>query len=151
MQISSMINNQLSVLEVPNTYYIKEFHNTLLSAIDLTDRDYTLVMKKNHCHILDPSDHLRIVAVKDNGLFRILPHKNIVASALQVNTAMDNFTLWHHCLGHVNFDDMNKLSASGSVLDFSLTKRNLPTVCETCIQSKQTRKSLPKAANFHVT
>ena len=108
-------------------------------------------MKKNHCHILDPNDHLCIVAVKDNGLFRILPHENVVASAFQVNIAMDNLTLWHRHLGHVNFDDMNKLSASGSVLDFSLTKRNSPTVCETCMQSKQTRKSLPKAATFHAT
>ena len=71
MCICSIINGCLCELVVPNMHYIKEFQNAFLSAIDLTDRDHTVIMEKDCCRILDSEHIFKAVAKKDNNLFCI--------------------------------------------------------------------------------
>ena len=151
MRLHSIIDGNPSELVVPNTYYIKEFHNTLLSAIDLTDRDYILVMKKNQCKIFSPDNKIKAVALKEHGLFRLTPSTTMTASALQVSTFSPELDLWHRRLGHVNTATVVAMVKTGAAHELPLSLPSSQPRCETCIQSKQTRKSLPKAATFRAS
>ena len=150
MCIGSVINGCPCELVVPNTYYIKEFQNTLLSAIDLTDRDHTVIMEKDCCRILDSEHVLKAVAKKDNNLFRISHDIWLEAHALKSELVHDVQGLWHRRLGHVNFGTLRDMSCLDVANDFVLPSTSShPPDCETCIKAKQTCKSLPKESLSH--
>ena len=49
--------------------------------------------------------------------------------------------LWHHRLGHLNFDMIQKMTKSGAVTGLYLTNQEHPTLCSACQFGKLKRKS----------
>ena len=149
MCIRTKINGDTLELIVPNTYFIQEFQNTLLSAIDLTDRDHTVIMNKIHCQILAPDGTLAAIAYKENSLFRINVFGN--DNAFLSDSSNSALELWHKRLGHVNFQTICDMSSSGFFSDLKIPLEGKVDHCETCIKAKHTRKSLPKESSSYTS
>ena len=138
MCITSRINGQLKELLVPNTYHVPSFANTLLSAIDLTDRNYTIIMEKMQCRIVDPNGELKAIAAKERNLFRICNNAWTDATAYQATTLKIDLELLHRRLGHASVDRIKKMVENGMVTGVTLTETEKLDKCEVCIRAKQT-------------
>ncbi|GJS30368.1 zinc finger, CCHC-type containing protein [Tanacetum coccineum] len=131
---------------VSNVYYIPNLKSNILSLGQLTEIGCKVIMDGNKLTLYDKSKKL---------LMKVERSKNRLYSIrLQIDTPIcllanvDNQAwLWHARLGHLNFDDINKMTRKNLVEGIPRIN-HVGQICDACLLGKHSRTPFPNHAKF---
>ncbi|GJY49669.1 zinc finger, CCHC-type containing protein [Tanacetum coccineum] len=131
---------------VSNVYYIPNLKSNILSLGQLTEIGCKVIMDGNKLTLYDKSKKL---------LMKVERSKNRLYSIrLQIDTPIcllanvDNQAwLCHARLGHLNFDDINKMTRKGLVEGIPRIN-HAGQICDACLLGKHSRTPFPNQAKF---
>nr|GFB57540.1 ribonuclease H-like domain-containing protein [Tanacetum cinerariifolium] len=105
-------------LDFDDVYFVKELKFNLFSVSQICDKKNNVLFTETECVILSfdyklPDDnHILLRVPRENNMY-IVDLKNFVRSrdltCLFAKATLDESSLWHMRLGHINFKTMNKL------------------------------------------
>ena len=139
-----------------NVLYVPHIAANLLSVGCISDRDGSVVFKKNKCYMNNNVDKLVLTAAKNNqGIYVVnqnnnnsnnkmilycskSPNANESTSIEKVNPA--DINLWHRRLGHLN-ESYIKCLAKGAAIGINPKPSQHLSECIACIQGKMCRIS----------
>nr|GEW33043.1 ribonuclease H-like domain-containing protein [Tanacetum cinerariifolium] len=137
-------------LDFNDIYFVKELKFNLFSVSQMCDKKNSVLFTNTECIVLSfdfklPDDnHVLLRVPRENNMYNV-DLKNIVPSGdltfLFSKVTLDESTIWHRRLGHINIKTMNKL-VKGNLI------RGLPSkvfennhTCVACKKGKQHRAS----------
>ncbi|SRR5216683_2214772 len=72
------------------------------------------------------------------------------ALTVQLITSSAPLNLWHHCLGHLNFNAIKRMVDEGLVTGMTFSNRDMLTdPCKLCLEGKQTHEVIHKISMMH--
>ncbi|GJZ29117.1 zinc finger, CCHC-type containing protein [Tanacetum coccineum] len=131
---------------VSEVYYIPNLKSNILSLGQLTEIGCKIIMDGNQLTLYDRNKKL---------LMKIERSKNRLYSIkLQIETPIcllanvDNQAwLWHARLGHLNFEDINKMTRK-SLVEGIPRINHAGQICDACLLGKHSRTPFPSQAKF---
>lgn len=138
---------------MPRVLYVPSNTKNLLSLGSLTNKGYIACFDDTKCFFINKGNK-RVVArgerKKGSGLYRLVARQpNLELHQVEANlttAALDLTRLWHHRLGHLHFQGLHLLSASGMVTGLPYLPI-LKETCSGCQFSRQTRESFPSQSH----
>nr|GEV30328.1 hypothetical protein [Tanacetum cinerariifolium] len=148
-------------LDFDDVYFVKELKFNLFSVSQMCDKKNIVLFTYTECVVLSSDyklpdeNHVLLRVPRENNMYNV-DLKNVVPlgdlTCLFAKATLDESTLWHRRLGHINFKTMNKLVKGNLV-------RGLPSkifennhTCVACKKGKQHRasyKSKPVSSVSH--
>jgi transposase InsO family protein len=137
------------IKSVPGVLYVPSIIKNLLSVESLTDKGYIACFDETKCFLISKGSK-RIVArgerERGSGLYRLVAKQSTPElHQVEINltsSVLDLTRLWHHRLGHLNFQGLHLLSASGIITGLPYLPI-LKEICLGCQFGRQTRESFP--------
>nr|GEU50181.1 ribonuclease H-like domain-containing protein [Tanacetum cinerariifolium] len=137
-------------LDFDDVYFVKELKFNLVSVSQMCNKKNNVLFTDTECLVLSPEfklldeNQVLLRVPRENNMYNV-DLKHIIPSGdltcLFAKVTLDESTLWHRRLGHINFKTMNKLVKGNLV-------RGLPTkvfendhTCVACKKGKQHRAS----------
>nr|GFA39211.1 zinc finger, CCHC-type [Tanacetum cinerariifolium] len=131
---------------VSDVYYIPNLKSNILSLGQLTEIGCKVIMNGNKLTLYDKSRKLLMkVERSKNRLYSIrLQIEEPIYLLANVN---NQAWLWHARLGHLNFNDINKMTRKGLV-DGIPRINHVGQICDACLLGKHSRTPFPNQAKF---
>ncbi|XP_059072885.1 uncharacterized protein LOC131873719 [Cryptomeria japonica] len=135
-----MINKDTPINDV---YYVEGLKYNLLSISQICDSGRQVVFNSYGCVIKEKSGKIIANGFRTLGnLYHLSDSKNQEQSAgMCVMSYIDENWLRHKRFGHVNFDNMVRISKNENVRGLPLISRPTNSVCSECVKGKQTKSS----------
>ncbi|GJW24523.1 putative ribonuclease H-like domain-containing protein [Tanacetum coccineum] len=130
--------------------HLKEEHMVVELLVKMCDKKNYVLFTESECLVLSPdfklpdeSQILLKIHIKDNMYSFVM--KSIVPkdglTYLVAKATLDESTLWHMRLGHINFKNINKLVKENLVRGLPLRRFENDQTCVACLKGKQHRAS----------
>ncbi|XP_040370263.1 uncharacterized protein LOC112183342 isoform X4 [Rosa chinensis] len=135
--------NTPGIPNLQNVLFVEGLHANLISVSQLTDDYEDVNFNKTRCIVTDNNGKniMGGLRSKDN-CYHVRANKSVeVQTCLKAKTSDDVLELWHRRLGHVNFQDLLKLSHKESVRGMPFLSGKPDKMCDGCKVGKQTRAS----------
>lgn len=133
-------NGKSCSVQVKNVLYVPELSTNLLSVSKIIKSGYKVEFNENGCLISHKTRKMIAKATIVNDTYKLnLSYENDMCA--MKTTTVDNIYLWHQRMGHLNFNDLYKLPTCSTGIKLSSEKED--SICVTCLEGKQTRKSFP--------
>ncbi|GJV91851.1 zinc finger, CCHC-type containing protein, partial [Tanacetum coccineum] len=131
---------------VSDVYYIPNLKSNILSLGQLTEIGCKVIMDGNKLTLYDKNKRLLMkVERSKNRLYKI---RLQVEAPICLLANIDNQAwLWHARLGHLNFDDINKMTKKNLVEGVPRIN-HAGQICDACLLGKQSRTPFPNQAKF---
>nr|GEX75946.1 hypothetical protein [Tanacetum cinerariifolium] len=152
-RITSKGTLKTSKLDFKDVYFVKELKFTLLSFLQMCDKKNSVLFTDTGCFVLSPefklADESQVLlkVPRKNNMYSV-DMKNIVPkeslTCLVAKATLDESTLWHRRLGHVNFKTINKLVKENLVTGLPLKRFENDQTCVACLKGKQQKASSSK-------
>ena len=145
--------HKVEIVLLQNVLYVPGLQCNLFST--------TLMATKHSIHFIGTQTHYHFV--KNNEILFtgrliqdmyildfivLLPHVHGLYTAAYGNIPLkeeyQTLQIWHHRLGHLNFDMIKKMAHSGAVTGIHLTTQAPTTLCSACQFGKMKRQSFPE-------
>ncbi|GJY23785.1 zinc finger, CCHC-type containing protein [Tanacetum coccineum] len=137
-------NNEQKI--VSDIYYIPNLRSNILSLGQLTEIGCKIIMDGNKLTLYDKNKKLLIkVERSKNRLYSIT--LQIEAPICLLANVDNQAWLWHARLGHLNFDDINKMTRKGLVEGIPRIN-HAGQICDACLLGKHSRTPFPNQAKF---
>jgi transposase InsO family protein len=121
-----------------NVMLVDGLKANLLSISQLCDSGMLVNFTKNVCHVLKDNKIIFEGRRNENNCY-------IVDNLLNCNlTTLDDTTLWHRRLGHLNFKTLSELTSLDIIKGVPSIKRVDKMICEDCQLGKQNKASHKK-------
>ncbi|GJY99628.1 zinc finger, CCHC-type containing protein [Tanacetum coccineum] len=131
---------------VSDVYYIPNLKSNILSLGQLTEIGCKIIMDGNKLTLYDKNKKLLIkVERSKNRLYSI--RLQIEAPICLLANVDNQAWLWHARLGHLNFDDINKMTRKGLVEGIPRIN-HAGQICDACLLGKHSRTPFPNQAKF---
>lgn len=127
-------------------YYIPSLHNNIISLGQMSECGNKVVLRGEYLWVYDKDNNMLIKVKKLSNRWYKIIIEEATATCLLTKTEEESW-LWHARLGHVNFDAMKLLSASGmahGIPEFTRPKE----LCSGCLLSKHARSPFPQQTSF---
>ncbi|GJT89234.1 zinc finger, CCHC-type containing protein [Tanacetum coccineum] len=137
-------NNKQKI--VSDIYYIPNLKSNILSLGQLTEIGCKIIMDGNKLTLYDKNKKLLIkVERSKNRLYSI--RLQIEAPICLLANVDNQAWLWHARLGHLNFDDIKKMTRKGLVEGVPRIN-HVGQICDACLLGKHSRTPFPNQAKF---
>jgi len=141
------VSNGSLTLEKVN--YVPELHFNLLSVSQICDKNIPVLFLSNECLFLKPNfsvpeDLIMMRAPRKNDTYLLdMNSKDPAATVtcLLSKASSSEAFLWHRKLGHVNFNNINKLVKHNLVRGLPIKDFSVIEKCMACAKGKQHKKS----------
>ncbi|PWA38442.1 gag-pol polyprotein [Artemisia annua] len=131
---------------VSDVYYIPNLKSNILSLGQLTEIGCKIIMDGNKLTLYDKSKKLLMkVERSKNRLYSI--RLQIEAPICLLANVDNQAWLWHARLGHLNFDDINKMTRKGLVEGIPRIN-HAGQICDACLLGKHSRTPFLNQAKF---
>nr|GEX98641.1 ribonuclease H-like domain-containing protein [Tanacetum cinerariifolium] len=148
-------------LDFKDVYFVKELKFNLFSVLQICDKKNSVLFTDTECVVLsldfkrldesqfllkrlDESQFLLKVPRNNNNMYSF-DSKNVVPvgglTCLFAKATLDESSLWHRRLGHINFKTMNKLMRENLVRDLPSKLFENDQTCVACQNRKQHKAS----------
>ncbi|PWA64782.1 zinc finger, CCHC-type [Artemisia annua] len=117
---------------VSDVYYISNLKSNILSIGQLTEIGFKIIMDGNKLTLYDKNRKLLM---------------KIEAPVCLLANVDNQAWLWHTRLGHLNFDNINKMTRKGLVEGIPRIN-HAGEVCDACLLGKHSRTPFPNQAKF---
>ena len=134
--------------EVPIAFkdvlYVPKLKKKLISVPTLDDRGAEVSFKGGVCTLI-AGERKFVFGHKEGKLYKV----NTASQSCNFSASSDgnSLTLWHLRLGHLNNQDVKKLSNENMVKGLKVNSKDAPADCEGCLLGKQTRLPFPKKSS----
>ncbi|KAG6442871.1 hypothetical protein O3G_MSEX002584 [Manduca sexta] len=120
-------------IQVNDVLYVPDLSTNLLSVSKIISNGNQVEFNENGCAVKNKQGHVVANAKLVNNTYKLLScHSGKAMLAISV----DKY-LWHQRLGHINFNDLNKIP--DCTLGVKMSQQNKEITCIPCLQAKQTR------------
>lgn len=123
---------------VHDVYYVEGLKHNLLNVSQICDSGYNVSFNSQGCAIKSSSRKTVTTRLRTIGniynLLDSIESKNIEGMCL-MGQVEENW-LWHKCLGHVNFDNLVRISKNQNVIGLPILSKPTNTVCKECLKGK---------------
>ena len=124
-------------MKTENIFLVMNLKPNLLSVSQTCDQDHICIFNSKKCEIRrKDSGKLVGTAVKNPSNVYILENEE-QCYMIQIDESL----LWHRRMGHMNFDNLVKISQKGDVRNIPKIIKPPNQVCRHCLHGKQTRTS----------
>ncbi|GJY79920.1 zinc finger, CCHC-type containing protein [Tanacetum coccineum] len=131
---------------VSDVYYIPNLKSNILSLGQLTEIGCKVIMDGNKLTLYDKNKRLLMkVERSKNRLYSI--RLQIEAPICLLANVDNQAWLWHARLGHLNFDDINKMTRKNLVEGIPRIN-HAGQICDACLLGKHSRTPFPNQAKF---
>ncbi|GJY78472.1 zinc finger, CCHC-type containing protein [Tanacetum coccineum] len=131
---------------VSDVYYIPNLKSNILSLGQLTEIGCKIIMDGNKLTLYDKNKKLLIkVERSKNRLYSI--RLQIEAPICLLANVDNQAWLWHARLGHLNFDDINKMTRKGLVEGIPRIN-HAGQICDACLLGKHSITPFPTQSKF---
>nr|GEZ19457.1 zinc finger, CCHC-type [Tanacetum cinerariifolium] len=131
---------------VSDVYYIPNLKSNILSLGKLTEIGCKIIMDGNKLTLYDKSKQLLMKVERyKNRLYSI--RLQIEAPICLLANVDNQAWLWHARLGHLNFDDINKMTRKNLVEGVPRIN-HAGQICDACLLGKHSRTPFPNQAKF---
>ncbi|XP_073121706.1 uncharacterized protein [Henckelia pumila] len=121
-----------------NVLHVEGLNANLISISQLCDDGLHVKFDKNTCEVFYNANHCVVTGTRSvDNCYQL--GEELACRKSKV----DEFSLWHQKLGHVNLKTLKNLSKFEAVRGLPNLKSGVPYVCGTCQEGKQTRVSHP--------
>nr|GEX12280.1 zinc finger, CCHC-type [Tanacetum cinerariifolium] len=137
-------NQEQNILS--DVYYIPNLKSNIISLGQLTEIGCKVIMDGNKLTLYDKNKKLLMkVERSKNRLYSIILQ---IEAPICLLANVDNQTwLWHARLGHLNFDDINKMTRKNLVEGIPRIN-HARQICDACLLGKHSRTPFPNQAKF---
>ena len=132
-----------------NVHFVKELNYNLLSLSQVCDQKHNMLFTEHECIVLKPgfvvpNDQILLRALRRNNMYMqnmstAAPLCNI--SLFVSKASLDESSLWHKRLCHVNLKNMNKLVKNNLVTGLPTKEFICVDKCIACLKGKQHKSS----------
>ena len=133
--IAADVGGEPSLLNVQEILCVPDLAMNLLSVHKICGHDHRVVFSMDGCEVHNSVGDLIAVGKQDGGLYKLCRQEASIACAAK---PLEDLTLWHRRMGHLNPVGLKKLRELTNGVQFDDAEL-LP--CETCSQGKHQRKS----------
>lgn len=130
------------IKNITNVLYILELKKDLLNMGKIISQNYIVVFDSKQCLVIHKQDHWLTIFFKLetlNGLY----HRDLklLIKSPQVHAIDHSFArLWHHVLGHLNYQGLNFLSKNKMAIRIPNHLLAIMDVCHRCQIGRQLGK-----------
>ncbi|XP_059073266.1 uncharacterized protein LOC131874064 [Cryptomeria japonica] len=128
---------------IHDVYFVEGLKHNLLSVSQICDSGYNVSFSSQGCAIKNKSGKIVATGLRTIGnVYNLLDstdYENNVGMCL-MGQVEENW-LWHKRLGHVNFDNLVRISKNQNVRGLPILSKPLNIVCKECLKGKQTKVS----------
>ncbi|GKD12058.1 zinc finger, CCHC-type containing protein [Tanacetum coccineum] len=137
-------NNEQKI--VSDVYYIPNLKSNIISLGQLTEIGCKIIMDGNKLTLYDKNKKLLIKVERSKN--RLYSTRLQIEAPICLLANVDNQAwLWHARLGHLNFDDINKMTRKGLVEGIPRIN-HAGQICDACLLGKHSRTPFPNQAKF---
>jgi transposase InsO family protein len=144
--LKTTVYGRVQLLELKGVLYVPEAKANLISVNTGIKNKAKFNFLKDACYIL-VDDKVVGIAAHSQGMYQLNTVRNKKAYAFLTGTPTESAELWHRRFGHLGYDTLGRMAEQHSVQGISTNKASFlkakDELCETCIMSKQTRRSFP--------
>lgn len=134
IQVPNKNTGEPDCIQVNNVLFIPTLSTNLLSVSKIIMNGNKVEFDSTGCSIMNRNIQIVANAKLVNNTYKLLTYKSEQA---MVATAEDKY-LWHQRLGHLNFNDINKIPEC--TLGVKLCQQDEDYICTSCLEAKQTRQ-----------
>ncbi|GKC16248.1 zinc finger, CCHC-type containing protein [Tanacetum coccineum] len=132
---------------VSDVYYIPNLKSNILSLGQLTEIGCKVIMEGNKLTLYDKSKKLLMKIERSKNRLYSIKLQIEAPICLLANSVDNQAWLWHARLGHLNFDDINKMTRKGLVEGIPRIN-HAGQICDACLLGKHSRTPFPSQAKF---
>ncbi|GJV97076.1 zinc finger, CCHC-type containing protein [Tanacetum coccineum] len=137
-------NNEQKI--VSDIYYIPNLRSNILSLGQLTEIGCKIIMDGDKLTLYDK--HKKLLIKVERSKNRLYSIRLQIEAPICLLANVDNQTwLWHARLGHLNFDDINKMTKKGLVIGIPRIN-HAGQICDACLLGKHSRTPFPTQSKF---
>lgn len=137
---SLLLNDDTPLHDV---YYVEGLKHNLLSVSQICDSGYNVSFNSQGCAIKTKSGKTVATGLRTHGnIYNLLDSSNNERNeGMCLMGQIEDNWLWHKCLGHINFDNLVRISKYQNVRGLLVLSKPENVVCSRCIKGKQTKVS----------
>jgi hypothetical protein len=144
-------NGEIHVARLCDVLYVPRLKGNLISVKKLVNKGCEVVFKEKKCTIIKDGETIAIADDK-NDLFelRISEESNKVKAkhiAQVAQSCTGCIHVWHNRMGHRDSKAIQNMVNQNKVSGIIIKPCKFSGVCECCIETKMTRKSIPKKSD----
>jgi hypothetical protein len=111
--------------------------NNTLSVIQMCDQQHKILFDSEKCEIIKEGSGKLVATTKrtSNNIYVL----NEIRKGKCCLGKKNEIWLWNRRMGHINFDNLVKISRKEGVKEIVEMSKTTNTLCEHCLQGKQTR------------
>nr|GFA26422.1 retrovirus-related Pol polyprotein from transposon TNT 1-94 [Tanacetum cinerariifolium] len=130
---------------ITKVYFIEGLGHNLFSIGQFCDSDLEVAFRRNACFVRNLEGVNLLKGDRSTNLYTINLHEMASASpiCLMARASSTKSWLWHQCLSHLNFDNINDLARNDLVAGLPKFKYHKEHLCPSCEQGKSKRASYP--------
>lgn len=121
-------------LKAHDVYYVEGLKHNLLNVSQMCDKGYKFPFDSTGCQIRKQSTG-QVVEKGKRTKGNVYNLKECYESQCMMGH-VDESWLWHRRLGHVNFDNLVKISKNRCVRNIPQIKKSASTFCDECVRGK---------------
>jgi len=166
LNVKMFTNGKWSNTVLQDVLYVPDLHRNLLSVLHLAWRGADVLFSGEACQVFNHHKSPILEGGLHNNLYIMnmqvtdyitanvatfspqLMNANLpldCALTVQLITSSAPLNLWHHCLGHLNFNAIKRMADEGLVTSMTFSNRDMPTdPFEPCLEGKQTHEVIHK-------
>lgn len=129
-------NSSLNNIQVKDVLYVPDLATNLLSVSKIIESGCTVKFNEKGCIIRNSNGEIAATADRVNGTYRL--NTNLHQALSSVTSKGDSNFLWHQRMGHINYNDLDKLQICAEGMKLSTQKED--AACTSCLEGKQTRQ-----------
>ncbi|KAD6454672.1 hypothetical protein E3N88_09378 [Mikania micrantha] len=140
-------------VSLENVHFVKELNYNLLSVSQVCDQKHNMLFTEHECIVLKPgfvvpNEQILLRTSRRNNMYMLdmstaAPLSNIrcFVSKASSKASLDESSLWHRILCHVNLKNMNKLVKNNLVTGLPTKEFICVDKCVACLKGKQHKTS----------
>lgn len=144
IRVSFKFDNNLSIVTFNDVLYVPDLDSNLLSVSKLMDSNVTVSFDKDQC-ILARLGQPFGVATRVGPLYQVqmMPHHDTALIVSAAKDVIQDLTLWHRRLAHINERRVLEMFKNGAVKGLVIKNETSPGRCVPCIVGKHTASPSP--------
>ncbi|XP_051113172.1 uncharacterized protein LOC127239187 [Andrographis paniculata] len=126
---------KVGIPKLSKVYYVEGLSTNLISISQLCDDDLHVKFTKNSCEVYDTEQKCVMTGVRSKNNCYLLEYPQMEALILKDDESM----LWHTRLGHVNPQNLSRISKIGAIRGLPKFSKIPITTCGDCARGKHKR------------
>ena len=135
------VNEVINILTLHNIFYTLLIMFNIIFTEFLKNKDFMIIIWKKNSALYE-SDETKLIILDSQHKFMIFckTSKKNTSETANINIISETISikLWHHCLTHVNYATVQKLSAV--IKDMMIASSDNIESCDSCLMMKATQK-----------